>query len=64
MALGLLAEMAESAGQHNTIAASMAIVAGKMNIGSWQWACWPRCLRAPGSVTPSSTSLAAALAEG
>ena len=54
MALGLLADVAESTWQHDTITASLAIApARRMEIGSWHWACWPRWLGAPGSTTPS-----------
>ena len=39
LAPSLLAEMAESTGQHHNITASLAIaLAGRMSIGSWHWA--------------------------
>ena len=43
--LGLLAEMAEGAGQRHAITASLAIaIAERMKIGRWHWDCWPRQL--------------------
>ena len=62
LALSLLAEMAESTGQRNTIAAALAMaLAGRAQIGSWHWAWWPMA-ESSGKRNTITASLAIALA--